>query len=57
MWFKKKTDNDDIDFDNDVAPIAIPPREKTLPELLNEVLKRIEKIEKKIDQILTESPK
>jgi hypothetical protein len=57
MWFKKKTDNDEIDFDNDVAPILLPQREKTLSELLSEVLVRIEKIEKKIDQILTESPK
>ena len=57
MWFKKKTDNDEIDFDNDVAPVLLPEREKPLPEILAEVLKRIENIEKKIDKILNKSPK
>ena len=57
MWFKKKTDNDEIDFDNDVAPVLLPEREKPLPEILTEVLKRIENIEKKIDKILNKSPK
>lgn len=57
MWFKKKTDNDEIDFDNDVAPVQLPERETPLPEILSEVLKRIENIEKKIDKILIKTPK
>ena len=57
MWFTKKTPDDEIDFDNDVAPVQLPVREKTLPELLGEVLIRIENIEKKIDEILAETPK
>lgn len=62
MWFTKKTPDDQIDFDNDVAPIAFdkigkPIQEKTLSELLSEVLVRIENIEKKIDEILAETPK
>ena len=48
---------DEIDFDNDVAPVQLPVREKTLSELLGEVLIRIENIEKKIDEILAETPK
>ncbi len=57
MWFTKKTPDDEIDFDNDVAPVQLPVREKTLSELLGEVLTRIENIEKKIDEILAETPK
>lgn len=57
MWFTKKTPDDEIDFDNDVAPVQLPVREKTLSELLGEVLIRIENIEKKIDEILAETPK
>lgn len=57
MWFTKKTPDDEIDFNNDVAPVQMPVREKTLSELLGEVLTRIENIEKKIDEILAETPK
>ena len=57
MWFTKKTPDDEIDFDNEVEPVQLPVREKTLPELLGEVLIRIENIEKKIDEILAETPK
>jgi hypothetical protein len=57
MWFKKKNDVYEIDYDKDVAPVQLPERETPLPEILSEVLKRIENIEKKIDKILIKTPK
>jgi hypothetical protein len=47
----------EIDYDKDVAPVQLPKRETPLPEILSEVLKRIENIEKKIDKILIKTPK
>ena len=57
MWFKKKNDVYEIDYDKDVAPVQLPERETPLPEILSEVLKRIKNIEKKIDKILIKTPK
>jgi hypothetical protein len=57
MWFKKKNDVYEIDFDKDVAPVNLPPPDMTMEQILAEVLKKIDSIEKKIDKILAKSPK
>lgn len=50
---KDRRVSDEMDFDNDVSPVPeeLKAKEPTVQEQLNEVLRRIDAIERKVDRL------